>query len=297
MTHLHKQDPAIPSRVLALDTATAVQAVALLEQGRTVASQSSHAERNHSIQLVPVIEEILNGNGTSPSGVNGIAVGIGPGSYTGVRIGISVAKTMAWALEVPVIGVSSLEALARTAYAGDVEPEVAAEGAAAGDAPSGDESPLQTASVPTVWVVPLLNARRGQAYTALYAAEPDGSWRTLASDGIRLVRDWAEALLTMATEREESGAASTGVPRLLFAGEIEGFQEEIGSLAERWSGEVTAAAAEIDAAWIGQLGIERWSRGEQDDLHALVPNYTQLAEAEVKLNAKQREGGGANGAC
>ncbi|MDF2669060.1 MAG: tsaB, partial [Paenibacillus sp.] len=98
-------------RLLAIDSSTNLLAVALLENGRTIASFSSEAERNHSILLMPAIEQILSENGLAPSDLSGIAIGRGPGSYTGVRIGISVAKTMAWALGIPVISVSGLEAM------------------------------------------------------------------------------------------------------------------------------------------------------------------------------------------
>jgi tRNA threonylcarbamoyladenosine biosynthesis protein TsaB len=251
--------------LLAFDTSTAALTVAVAFDGRIAAETTSRSERNHSMRLVPIIRDLLKSAGTSPDRLDGIAVGVGPGSYTGVRIGVTVAKTMAWALNVPVIGVSGLEALAR--------------GGLKADEAASDGRPR--------WYVPLLDARRGQAYTAAYVWEGAAGWRCAASDAIRPVDGWLAELEQM------SGDAS-----LVFVGEAGRFAESVDALARRRSAPVRAMETEMRAADIAEIGMERWTRGERDDAHALIPNYTQPPEAEVKFREKEkREVGPFGGAC
>ncbi|WP_407944592.1 tRNA (adenosine(37)-N6)-threonylcarbamoyltransferase complex dimerization subunit type 1 TsaB [Paenibacillus rubinfantis] len=106
-----------PQRLLALDTATSSLAVAVTEGGRVLAERNIHAERNHSAYLVTAIGDCLKAAGLAKQDLDGIAVGIGPGSYTGIRIAVTTAKTLAWSLRLPVYGVSSLAALALGGWA------------------------------------------------------------------------------------------------------------------------------------------------------------------------------------
>ncbi|PYI52913.1 tRNA (adenosine(37)-N6)-threonylcarbamoyltransferase complex dimerization subunit type 1 TsaB [Paenibacillus flagellatus] len=263
-------------RLLAIDTSTAALTVALASGGRIVAERSSRAERNHSIKLLPEIEAMLKEAGVAPSDLDAVAVGTGPGSYTGVRIGVTVAKTFAWSLGIPVVGVSGLEALAL----GDAERN-ATEGA--------DTSASR-------WFVPLLDARRGQAFCGVYASERDG-WRTIEPDGIRLAADWLEELSAKAESGRRDGR---GPDRIAFVGETAGFGDTIRAWLARHpelAGAADVREGEIRAAQIAELAWRRLDRGEHDDPHGIVPNYTQLAEAEVKLLQKEQRGGEPFGAC
>jgi tRNA threonylcarbamoyladenosine biosynthesis protein TsaB len=104
-------------RLLALDTSTAVLGVAVTEDGKLLHEINASGERNHSVHLLPIIEQDLQASGTDASMLSGVAVGVGPGSYTGTRIAVTAAKTLAWAWKVPVAGISSLHALAWGGYA------------------------------------------------------------------------------------------------------------------------------------------------------------------------------------
>ena len=97
---------------LAIDTSTSAMTVAILENGHLLGEISSHAERNHSLGLLPHIQDLLSRLGMKPRDLGSVAAGQGPGSYTGVRIAVSVAKTFAWSLGLDLIGMSSLEAMA-----------------------------------------------------------------------------------------------------------------------------------------------------------------------------------------
>ena len=93
--------------ILAFDTATDVATVALVRDGETLGERASRA-----VRVLADAEELLGAAGLEPGDVDGIAVGTGPGSYTGLRMGLVTARTLAISLGAPVAGVSTLDALA-----------------------------------------------------------------------------------------------------------------------------------------------------------------------------------------
>lgn len=109
---------------------------------------------------MPAIDQLMEETGTKPEELDRIAVAHGPGSYTGVRIGLTTAKTMAWALGIPVVGISSLEAVAR-------------QGAFFNG-----------------YVCPFFDARRGLVYTGLY----DSSMTVVMEETNILMEDWLNQL-------------------------------------------------------------------------------------------------------
>ena len=125
-------------KLLAVDTATASCGVALLDDGQLLAEAWYGMGATHSRHLMAMIQEVLGRCACTPSRIDGIAVTRGPGTFTGLRIGISTVKGLAAATGAPVVGVSSLAALAY---------------------------PLALLSGP---VFPMIDARRGELYTACY---------------------------------------------------------------------------------------------------------------------------------
>jgi tRNA threonylcarbamoyladenosine biosynthesis protein TsaB len=99
-------------RILALETATDVSSVALFEDGRLVAIQENHAHRTHARLVTVMIERLFSDMEWEPTALGAVVVAKGPGSYTGLRVGVSVAKGMAMALDIPLLSLGSLEALA-----------------------------------------------------------------------------------------------------------------------------------------------------------------------------------------
>lgn len=97
---------------LGIDTANTPLSIAIVKDGELLVEENTSMAINHSLRAMPAIEEIFAKAGMVPSDIDAIAVSEGPGSYTGVRIGVTIAKTLAWTLEKPLIGVSSLKAIA-----------------------------------------------------------------------------------------------------------------------------------------------------------------------------------------
>jgi tRNA threonylcarbamoyladenosine biosynthesis protein TsaB len=246
--------------LLAMDTSTRGLTVALLRDHECIVEQSMEAERNHSIYLVPIIQQMLANEGVTVHDLRAVAVGQGPGSYTGVRIGVTVAKTLAWSLKIPLIGISSLEAYAHAARAQVQEEDCL--------------------------IVPMLDARRGQIYSARFS-DQRGVWQRLADDQIVDATTWLHETAT------QIGAQST--TSLVLHGDLESFTSVLTELRHLLGERMQTLTIPLSAYHIGLLARLRWLRGEVDDLHSLVPNYTQLAEAEAKLRANKALGGTTDG--
>jgi tRNA threonylcarbamoyladenosine biosynthesis protein TsaB len=131
-------------RTVALDTATKTASVAVLEEDRVIAEINIDLGVHHSQILLPAIDHICQLTGIKPSSIDLFACTIGPGSFTGLRIGAATIKGLALAQRRPVAGVSTLEALAM-------------------NAPPSSKV-----------VCPMLDARKKQIYTALYRIQSDG---------------------------------------------------------------------------------------------------------------------------
>lgn len=98
-------------KVLGIETSTDIGGVALVEDGVLRGEWTWNLPRSHSLRLIPAIEGLLSVTGWPPEELEAIAVGIGPGSFTGLRIGLATAKGLALALGRPVVGIMSLDAI------------------------------------------------------------------------------------------------------------------------------------------------------------------------------------------
>ncbi|MHA7768572.1 tRNA (adenosine(37)-N6)-threonylcarbamoyltransferase complex dimerization subunit type 1 TsaB [Bacillus atrophaeus] len=124
--------------ILAIDTSNYTLGIALVQETKVVAEYITYLKKNHSVRAMPAVHALLNDCDLKPEDISKVVVAKGPGSYTGVRIGVTLAKTLAWSLNVPISSVSSLEALAANGrYFNGL-------------------------------ISPLFDARRGQVYTGLY---------------------------------------------------------------------------------------------------------------------------------
>lgn len=150
--------------ILAIDTSNYTLGVALLEENQVLGEYMTNLKKNHSVRIMPAIETLMKDCGRVPADLTKIVVAKGPGSYTGVRIGVTIAKTLAWTLNIPLVGISSLEILA----------------AGVGRYFEG-------------FVSPLFDARRGQVYTALYQYQ-HGELQAAVPDQLVMLADWAAKL-------------------------------------------------------------------------------------------------------
>ncbi len=97
---------------LGIDSSCASAGAALIDGEKTIGRVTIADKRTHSVKLLPEIQTLIAENGLKPEDLELIAVNTGPGSFTGLRIGAATAKTMAFALEIPVAGVNTLDCIA-----------------------------------------------------------------------------------------------------------------------------------------------------------------------------------------
>ncbi|MGT2949611.1 tRNA (adenosine(37)-N6)-threonylcarbamoyltransferase complex dimerization subunit type 1 TsaB [Streptococcus devriesei] len=103
-------------KILAFDTSSKTMSVALLEEDHLLASMTLNIKKNHSVSLMPAIDFLLQSADLKPADLDRIVVAEGPGSYTGLRVAAATAKTLAYALAIDLVGVSSLQALALSSH-------------------------------------------------------------------------------------------------------------------------------------------------------------------------------------
>lgn len=99
-------------KILALETSAKAVSVAVAENGKILCSRFANAGQTHSVTMMPMLNEMLNTAALTLDDIGAVAVAHGPGSFTGLRIGVSAAKGLAWAKGLPCCGVSTLEAMA-----------------------------------------------------------------------------------------------------------------------------------------------------------------------------------------
>ena len=105
-------------KILSIDTSMAICSVAILEDNKIIKEMHNYSEKEHSETLMPMIDELFKSTNLTLDDIGLIACSVGPGSFTGIRIGIATVKAFADAKNIPVVGVNSLEALA---YLGIIE--------------------------------------------------------------------------------------------------------------------------------------------------------------------------------
>ena len=141
--------------ILSIETGTDICSVALANDGELMALRESDEGRDHAKKVALFVDELLRETGVQPSDIDAIAVGKGPGSYTGLRIGVSFAKGMCYALDIPLIAIGSLDALA----------EVAREDFEAGILDIEEEDWAQAK------LCPMVDARRMEVYAQVFDVE------------------------------------------------------------------------------------------------------------------------------
>ncbi|MBS3909471.1 MAG: tRNA (adenosine(37)-N6)-threonylcarbamoyltransferase complex dimerization subunit type 1 TsaB [Actinobacteria bacterium] len=232
--------------ILSLDTSSPVLTVALHNGDSIVGEETTWMPRGHMAKLIPFIDELLTAKGFKVDDVTHMVVGSGPGSYTGLRIGMVIARTFAQLLEVPIIGVPSADAIA---YGNIPEAGVAC---------------------------PIIDAKRGEVYTALYRPH-DGSVERI-TEFMAIHPD--ELAKKLRDERYE---------RVVFAGDAVKLYE--GVLAEALGGRAVFAAEEAwwpRASDLASLALPLIIAGEFDELYKLAPIYVRLSQAEEMWEKRHR---------
>jgi len=234
---------------LAFDTATKHGRFALADGGEVLVYRPLNVSGSYADALLPVIQEMLAECGRSQRELDTIGVTVGPGSFTGVRIGVATAKGLAWGLGCRLVGVTSLAAMA---------------GALLADYPDAE------------FAVPALDARRGEIFCGVYARKD--AWVTpVVAPAARTPDRWWEAVTATVPDVNTPLYGGDGTGLLLGQGATLRPELALGGapVLRRWSTAQPATAAALAVA----LGTANLAR-----IHpfALVPEYMRVSDAEVK---------------
>jgi tRNA threonylcarbamoyladenosine biosynthesis protein TsaB len=250
--------------VLGFDTATAVTAVGLrLEDGSVLEAFDDPvpgSRPGHATQLLALGDALLTRAGLRWGAIERVAVGLGPGTFTGLRVGVATAHGLARSLAVELVGVSSLQALALVAARGDAAPNKANRELASGGA------------VPARGVLSVIDARRGEAFTAAYLAGSElVAPAPVAPAALGEVLAQAQAL---APGTREWVAVGDGAIR--FRSELEAARASVAADQD--------ASHRVSGGAICELGLDAQPTAPS----AVVPDYRRRPDAELTLQETQR---------
>lgn len=176
--------------ILSIDTSNETLGVSVTEQNYILGELITSSKQDHSTRLMPAIVDMLDKTSMSPNELDAIVVAHGPGSYTGTRIGVTTAKSMAWGLDIPIYTVSSLALLA------------------------------MNGKFSSYYICPFFNARRESVFTGLYKwendqlAEVETECNVMMKDWLTHLRSYEQPILFLS-------------PHLsIFASMIEDIKEE-----------------------------------------------------------------------
>lgn len=237
-------------KTLAVDTSSNILSLALLDQGQLLLEWNSNLSKQHGESLIPMVEQVLQAAKWQATDIECLAVGRGPGSYTGLRIGITFAKIWASSCPIPLETFSSLELMAASVNAQET----------------------------SAWIIPVIDARRLSAYTAAYQWKgyqltnrlTDGhyDWRSWLSQSL-LPQLKAESIQTVYVVIEERGELTDLLAECLA--------EE----------EVLLHIIEGSNAWAKAANLPKVSTQLVKDVDLLEPFYAHLSLAEQEWIAKR----------
>jgi tRNA threonylcarbamoyladenosine biosynthesis protein TsaB len=231
-------------KILGVDTSTSYGSLGLIEDDKVVAEYALLRDETHSTRLVPAIQALLKEARLVLDEIDGMAVSLGPGSFTGLRVGLSAVKGLALAAERPVVGIPTLDALA--------------------------------SNLPfTPYVIcPILDARKGDVYSALYK---DGG------------RGLVERLTPYEVLSPLRLLEKIPLEETIFLGDgVEVYGEFI---KERLGAKALFAPPHLRflrGSSVAEIGLQRFKRGEKDDISSLVPIYVRPSDAEIKWKKGKR---------
>jgi tRNA threonylcarbamoyladenosine biosynthesis protein TsaB len=234
---------------LAFDTATKHGRFALADGADVLVYRPLNVAGSYADALLPVVDEMLTESGRRLEELSAIGVTVGPGSFTGVRIGVATAKGLAWGLGCRLVGVTSLAAMAAAMLAEHADAALA---------------------------VPALDARRGEIFCGVFARHE--GWVRAVTEPAALTPDqWWYRIRQEVVDLNTPLFSGDGTGLLL--GQGKSLRPELAGdgapVLRRWSSAQPATAAALAVA----LGT-----AELPDSHpfALVPNYMRVSDAEVK---------------
>lgn len=230
--------------ILAVDSATPVAGVALMDEKRLIKEEYSNYKKTHSESLMPMVDRVMRESRCRLTDLDGIAITIGPGSFTGLRIGLATAKGMALASGLPLVALSTLEVLAANVIGGDG------------------------------LICPILDARRNEVYGGLYrmkAFTPENVYPPGAYEPEEFFNAINEQVLMSGAER-----------CIVLGDAADVYWDSVGRIMGERGIKAPPHLSLPRASALAGLGLKKLERGETEDPLNLSPIYLRLSEAEIK---------------
>jgi len=229
-------------KLLAVETSTRNFSLAVLSGDKVIRQRNKTVDRILSSAIIPAIKDILSESGLTLQGIDGFAVGLGPGSFTSLRVGLSTVKALAYATGKPIVGIPSLDVLAMNDGTGD-----------------------------TKSICALHDARRGMVYACLYEKK---------EDVVRKTGDYQLTTVGELLKSIKGKTLFLGDGIRLFRQEIEDYHVRHRSqLTPVFAKEKDWYPHARHLVWLAR---ERFQKGKFDRLDRLVPLYLYEADCQVQ---------------
>ena len=239
-------------KILGIESAALVASVAILDEDITIAEYTTNFKKTHSETLLPMLDEIIKMTGIDCSELSAIAVSGGPGSFTGLRIGAACAKGLGLALDLPLIHVPTLDAMALNIYSSDAI------------------------------IVPIMDARRNQVYTGIYKNDCN---LEIIKDSMAVAIDELFEILKDLDNKKE-------IKKIIFLGDgVPVFREYIDKNLEIAHDFAYANLNRQRASNIAMLGLKMFKEGKSLLSDDMRPEYLRKSQAERERNVDKTDAG------
>lgn len=222
-------------KILGIDTSTDFLSIAIIDENGLLVNFEYPCNRQHSSSLIPLIKEMLKKSALAIKDLDAFAVGIGPGSFTGLRIGVSTIKGLALGCNKPVVGVPTLDVIATNAV-----------------------------YFPGI-ICPIIDARKGKIYSALYQSK---------GKGLKKISKYL--LISLDKLVFKIGKRKT----LFLANGVKLYKNDISKLFPK-AEFAPVSLFSPKGSVVAQMGLEKIAKGKQDDPDQLVPMYLYSQKCSI----------------
>lgn len=232
--------------ILALETTGKYGSASVIDESGHCVTASSREEMNHLKEIIALTEESVERAGIVKGDLTHVTASVGPGSFTGIRIGVTTARTMGQVMNLPCIPVSSLEGMALHGMNLRADEEI---------------------------ICPIINARRHQTYSGVWTIS-DGNLKAILPEQQYMIEELLSALNKL------EGKV------LFIGDGIEAYEDIIVNTLEARRYSLTEGEHRYpDSEWIAKVALRKALKGETCFYKELLPNYMRKSEAEMRLEA------------
>ena len=244
-------------KILAIDTSSKRCSVCIFEDNHVIINLNNDDEKTHSVKLMPMVDQAFKETGLSLDDISLLACCIGPGSFTGVRIGISTVKAFADVKNIPVVGITSLESLAYNVIH--------------------DNSSVNTIDEKKTLICSLIDAKNNNVYCGLY----------YYNEKMNLIEIFAEDI-SVTIEKIKNTFVKNNFSDIIFVGD--GAETYKNTIEDNFKNEnICICESESNfqcSPSLAKAGLQKYNEGNYGDSNSIFPVYLRKSQAERALEEK-----------